>query len=104
MIKAQYSWLKYTLCAILFVLITPIGIAIGTAVGASYQTESKLALGFEGGFDSVLAGMLIYNAIADIILPTFSDEEIPPQWWLQLLGLFGLYVGGTIMGLIGKWA
>lgn len=101
--QAQYSRLKYLLCALLFVLITPVGIAIGTGVGASYQTESQLALGFEGGFDSASAGMLIYNAIADIILPTFSDEEVPPQWWLQCLGLFGLYVGGTIMALIGKW-
>ena len=77
MIKAHYSRLNYALCALLFVMITPIGIAIGTAVGASYQTESKLALGFEGGFDSASAGMLIYNAIADIILPTFVTERSP---------------------------
>ena len=85
-------------------MITPTGVAIGIGVGASYQTESKLALGFEGGFDSVSAGMLIYNAIADLMLPTFSNEELPPQRWLQALGLVGLYVGAAVMALIGKWA
>jgi zinc transporter 1/2/3 len=103
-VKAQYSILKYVLLALAFVVITPIGVAIGAGIGASYQTESKLALGFEGGFDSLAAGMLIYNAIADLMLPTFSEAEMPPQGWVQALGLAGLCVGAGMMALIGYWA
>ena len=67
-----------------FVIITPLGVAIGAGIGASYQTESKAALGAEGGFNSLSAGMLIYNAIADLMLPTFDEAEMPRQGWLQV--------------------
>ena len=103
-VKAQYSIPRYILLSLAFVVVTPIGVAIGAGIGASYQTESKLALGFEGGFDSLSAGMLIYNAIADLMLPTFSEAEMPPQGWLQALGLSGLCVGAGMMALIGLWA
>ena len=130
-VKAQYSAVKYTggmACidvscwfleglscnawwparcaglALAFVIVTPLGVAIGAGIGASYQTESKVALAFEGGFDSLAAGMLIYNAIADLMLPTFSEAEMPRQGWVQALGMAGLFVGAGIMALIGYWA
>ena len=103
-VLARYSLLKYILLALAFIIITPVGIAIGTGVGASYQSESRLALGFEGGFDSVSAGILIYNAIADLLLPTFSSCEMPSSKVTQALGIFGVFVGAGIMSLIAKWA
>jgi len=36
--------------------VTPVGIAIGIGVGSSYRPNSKIALGFEGAFNSVSAG------------------------------------------------
>ena len=104
MVKAEYSVIKYAILGIIFVLVTPIGVAIGVGVGSAYQSESPLALGFEGGFDSLSAGILIYNAIADLILPTFSEEEMPSGIWLQAAAMCAMFAGAAIMSLIGKWA
>lgn len=103
-VKAEYSLLKYTILGMIFVLVTPIGVAIGIGVGSAYQSESQLALGFEGAFDSLSAGILIYNAIADLIIPTFSEDEMPQSTWLQAAAMCALFAGAAIMSLIGKWA
>ena len=103
-VKAEYSLLKYIILGVIFVLVTPIGVAIGIGVGGAYQSESQLALGFEGAFDSLSAGILIYNAIADLILPTFSEEEMPSSAWLQAAAISSMFVGAGVMSLIGKWA
>lgn len=103
-VKAEYSVLKYCLLGLLFLVITPLGIGIGMGVGNSYSAESKAALGFEGGFDSLSAGILIYNGLVDLIVPTFSREELPSQTWLQGLGFICMFAGGAIMSLIAKWA
>ena len=103
-VRAEFTLRKYILLGVIFLLITPIGVAIGIGVGASYQSESKVALGFEGGFDSLSAGILIYNAIADLILPTFAPAEMPTNKWIKAMGFVGLFLGAGIMSLIGKWA
>ena len=103
-VKAEYSVVRYTLFGLLFLLITPIGIAIGMGVGSSYAASSKIALGFEGGFDSLSAGILIYNGLVDLIVPTFSRDELPRQSWLQGVGFICMFAGGAVMALIAKWA
>ena len=103
-VKAEYSVLKYCLLGALFLIITPLGIAIGMGVGNSYQAQSKIALGFEGGFNSLSAGILIYNGLVDLIVPTFGPEELPAQSWLQGLGFIFMFAGGAVMSLIAKWA
>jgi len=100
-VKAEYSVLKYCFLGLLFLVVTPVGIAIGMGVGKSYQAQGKVALGFEGAFDSVSAGVLIYN---DLIVPTFGPEELPVQSWMQGLGLIFMFAGGAVMSLIAKWA
>jgi hypothetical protein len=84
--------------------VTPLGVAIGIAVHSSYNGSSKAALASEGIFDSVSAGILIYNGIVDLIIPTFADRELPKAVWLQALGFAALFAGAGIMALIGKWA
>ncbi|KAK9794638.1 hypothetical protein WJX73_005364 [Symbiochloris irregularis] len=103
-VKAEYSRLKYIILAFWFVIITPLGVAIGIGVSSVYNGESKAALGTEGAFDSVSAGILIYNGLVDLILPTFDISELPKKWYLQVAGFGALYSGAAIMALIGKWA
>ncbi|KAL3145570.1 low-affinity Zn(2+) transporter zrt2 [Trebouxia sp. C0010 RCD-2024] len=103
-VKAEYSVLKYCFLGLLFLVVTPVGIAIGMGVGNSYQSKSKVALGFEGAFNSLSAGILIYNGLVDLIVPTFGPEELPVQSWLQGLGLIFMFAGGAVMSLIAKWA
>ena len=103
-VKAGYSRAKYFLLAAAFVIVTPLGVAIGIAVSNNYNGESKAALGSEGVFDAVSAGILIYNGLCDLIAPTFSDDELPKSVGMQALGFVGLYAGAAIMAVIGKWA
>ena len=102
-VKARYPPLKYFLLAAVFVVITPTGTAIGIALGQKYNGSSKAALGSEGVFDSISAGILIYNGLVDLVVPTFSDKELPEGWKMSLAGFAALYSGAAIMALIGKW-
>jgi len=103
-VKAGYNRTKYILLAAAFIIVTPVGVAIGITVSNKYNGESKAALGSEGVFDAVSAGILIYNGLCDLILPTFSDDELPQSWTMQVAGFGALYTGASIMALIGKWA
>ncbi|KAK9825723.1 hypothetical protein WJX74_001308 [Apatococcus lobatus] len=102
-VKAGYSRMRYLILGALFVIITPLGVAIGIGISNSYNGKSKAALGTEGIFDSVSAGILIYNGLVDLILPTFEPSEMPRKWWLQVIGFGSLWSGAAIMALIGKW-
>ena len=102
--KAGFSNIKFLLFALAFVLVTPIGVAIGMGIGASYNRSSPVALGFEGGFDSLSAGILVYNGLVDLIIPTFTDGDMPKAAWQQALGFGCLFAGAGIMSLIAKWA
>lgn len=95
-VKAGYGTLKYILFAAEFVLVTPIGVAIGIGVSSSYNGLSKAALGTEGVFDAVSAGILLCNALCDLI-----DEDLPKSWMMQVSGFGALSLGAFIMGLIG---
>ena len=101
--KARYSRSKFILLAAVFVLITPVGTAIGMGLNSRYNGSSKAALGTEGVFDAVSAGILIYNGLVDLVVPTFSEKEIPKGLFKECLGFVALYAGAAIMALIGKW-
>ncbi len=103
-VKAGYSRTKYILLAAAFIIVTPVGVAIGFAVSNKYNGESKAAFGSEGVFDAVSAGIMIYNGLCDLIVPTFSDVDLPQSWTMQVTGFGALYTGAAIMALIGKWA
>lgn len=102
-VKARYSLVKYILLAAVFVVITPIGTAIGIGLGSKYNGSSKAALGCEGVFDAFSAGILIYNGLVDLIVPTFADKELPKGRIKEVFGFFALFAGAAIMALIGKW-
>ena len=53
---AGYNNLKYALMAAAFILITPLGVAIGMGISASFNPNSKAALGSEGAFNAISAG------------------------------------------------
>ena len=50
------------------------------------------------------AGILIYNGLVDLIIPTFTDKDMPKQWWMQALGFGSLFAGAGVMSLIARWA
>ena len=87
------------------VQVTPVGIAIGLGVGHSYHANGKAALGTQGSFNSVSAGILIYNGLVDLLLPTFlSSTLLVGRFYLQLLAMAFMFSGFALMSLLAKWA
>jgi len=79
----------------LFVLMTPLGLLIGTA--ASAALSGNLATLIEGSFDALAAGTFLYVAVLDII-----DEELAKDE--DKLLKFALIVFGiAFMALLAVW-
>ncbi len=102
--RAEYNKVKYLLFMLAFVLVTPLGISIGIGLSTSYNENGKVALGFEGAFNSASAGILVYNALVDLLLPAFAAEELPSRTWQQLMGFAFVFAGYSCMALLAKWA
>jgi solute carrier family 39 (zinc transporter), member 1/2/3 len=102
-IEAEFGWVKYWALGSAFFLTTPIGIAIGIGLREEYNPMSKGALGTEGVLNAISAGILLYNALVDFIVPTFTDKvfRTPAS---KALGFGFLYLGAAVMCLIAKWA
>jgi len=63
-VSAGYNHLKYALLAGAFILITPIGTAIGLGISSSFNPNSRAALSAEGAFNSISAGMhLLHHSL-----------------------------------------
>jgi ZIP zinc/iron transport family len=94
------------LMALLYTLTTPIGIGIGIAISNSYNGNSNTALLTQGIFDSVSAGILIYDALVNMITVNIThSDKFMTQTPGQKAGQFvALWLGAGIMSLIGRWA
>lgn len=107
-VKAKFGPIKYAVLSIIFVLITPIGIAIGLAVNASYNPNSPSALIVEGVFNSVAAGILIHTAIVGLLHPLFAHStdhgNALLRGWFLVIGLICSLAGAVAMSIIGIWA
>lgn len=106
LVKAEVTLPRLLLFGAAFVLTTPIGIAIGLGAGNSYNENSETALAFEGSFNSISAGILIYNGLVDLVLPAFdpADNDVQPTGILLLIGYCSMLAGAACMTLIAKWA
>ena len=93
------------LCAA-FALTTPVGIAIGLAVGSAYNANSPAALGVEGTFNAISAGILLYNGLVDLIVPSFDEtyEETPRSDVVFGMGFVFLFLGAVAMSALAYWA
>jgi solute carrier family 39 (zinc transporter), member 1/2/3 len=103
-VKAEYRNLRYLLLAAAFVVITPLGIAIGIAAAATYNTNGRTELGVDGAFNSVSAGILIYNALVDLVVPSFSENEMASGSAVRIAAATFMFAGYAAMSVIAKWA
>ena len=52
-----------------------------------------------------LAGILIYNGLVDLLLPTFlSATMLTGRYMLQLVAFVFMFAGFACMSLLAKWA
>ena len=58
----------------------------------------QTALGFEGAFNSASAGILLYNALVDLIVPAFAttDRVFPQGGAIKILPFACLYTGFAV--------
>ncbi|CAI7925161.1 unnamed protein product [Closterium sp. NIES-54] len=102
----RFSLLKTLCMGLLFAFTTPLGVAIGLAVHSSYNSNSQAALATEGAFNAVSAGILIYNGLVDLLVPTFDehDENTPKDPVAYFFGFVFLFLGAGAMSLLAIWA
>ncbi|CAF3395551.1 unnamed protein product [Rotaria socialis] len=96
------------LMVVVFVLTTPVGIAIGIGIHfTAYNPDSVAALLINGILDSVSAGILIYVALVNLITVEMgpgarSFHSLTKR--LKLLYFVSLYAGVAAMAVVGRWA
>lgn len=89
------------LFGLFYTLTTPISIAIGVGVRHSLSMASMKATIVSGCFDSVSAGILIYNSF-ELLFLAFNEHKGNIK--MKLLAYFTTCVGVAIMALLGRWA
>ena len=85
----------------MYSLTTPIAIAIGVGVRHSLSMHSKRVNIVSGCFDSLSAGILIYNSF-ELLFMIF--DEYKENLKMKLFAYFVTCCGVGIMALLGKWA
>ncbi|CAL8469946.1 g9488 [Coccomyxa elongata] len=105
-VTAGYSRLKYGLMAAAFILVTPIGVAIGLGISSSFNPNSKAALASEGAFNSISAGILIHTALVGLLHPMFTEGQGHPplKGWLMAFAMLFALAGCGVMAVIAIWA
>ncbi|EMD86995.1 hypothetical protein COCC4DRAFT_62024 [Bipolaris maydis ATCC 48331] len=98
------AWIPWALCA-LYGLATPLAIAAGLGVRATYAPESRGGTIVQGIMNAASAGFLIYSALVELLAKDFLLDNKRTKG-LGKLGLMVAYVfaGAVAMALLGYWA
>ena len=90
---------------VLFPLATPLGIVIGIVLRESYNGNNNLILVLKGIFNSLSAGILIYNTYSEMM--TFQvthNNQLKKETKLFKVGAYmAMYIGAAAMAVIGIW-
>ena len=91
---------------IFYTLTTPIGVAIGVAISSAYNANSVSTLLIQGVFDAVSAGILLYDGLVNMLNNNITHNKgfealSPLRKSFQFLAL---WLGATVMAVIGRWA
>ncbi|BEI86704.1 hypothetical protein CcaverHIS002_0700500 [Cutaneotrichosporon cavernicola] len=103
---ALLHWLsrwRSFLQASMFMIVTPIGIAIGIGVRQSFSANGRAALISIGILDSTSAGILLYTAFK-LLAADFVDGPLKNANKKSLFAsLFSLFLGILSMTILGRW-
>ncbi|KAJ7485335.1 Zinc/iron permease [Mycena latifolia] len=91
--------------AVVFGLSTPVGMAVGLAVRATYSADDPDALVVSGVLDSLSAGILIYTALVELLAREilFNDELMKGPTRKLAMAVGWVFLGCCAMALLGKW-
>ncbi|EST09726.1 Zinc/iron permease [Kalmanozyma brasiliensis GHG001] len=99
------SWIPM-LGAVLYGLVTPIGIAIGLGARRTYNGDSTTAALVTGTFDAVSAGILLYTGTVELLAHEFifNDKMRTAPLRKVIISILEMLTGAGIMALLGRWA
>lgn len=89
---------------IIYCVSAPAGVAIGVGVQHSYGPNSAKAKYFQGIFDSIAAGIVMYIAFVQMLGIEFRQDvrQAPGQWRKALLFVC-LWIGALVTSIVGRW-
>lgn len=99
--EVEFSGRIKFLFGVMYTLTTPVSIAIGLGVRSSLDMDSNGMNIVSGVFDSISAGILMYNGFS-LLFSSFND--FPGRIVMKLLAYVTTCFGVGIMALLGKWA
>lgn len=92
----QFSAYRHLTMVAVFAIMTPVGLALGTAFSHSLSNQS--AAGYEALFDALASGTFLYIAVVDIMDDVFKKPKFE---WSKV---FLIASGFSLMALIAIWA
>ncbi|KAF7729529.1 high-affinity Zn(2+) transporter zrt1 [Apophysomyces ossiformis] len=100
------SWKKPFIMGLVFLVMTPIGVAIGIGIHSSFNPNSSSATLASAILDSLSAGILLYNAYVSLMSMEINhNEEFRKSSFRRKVVCFmSMYIGAGLMALLGKWA
>ncbi|KAJ2832138.1 hypothetical protein J3B01_004994 [Coemansia erecta] len=91
--------------ASIFALTTPLGQVIGIAVRESFAPRAPSSLLAMGVLDALSAGILLYSAVANLLVEEFAAFEFhQASRKMRIVCFAAMYAGCAAMSVIGKWA
>lgn len=97
--------LKTLILAVIYTLSTPLGCTIGILMRGNLMSHSVEGIVIQGVIEAVAAGILLFDAISNLIVPFFkSTEFITGKIFFQLSCVSAMWLGAVAMSVIGLWA
>ncbi|KAI8084272.1 ZIP zinc transporter-domain-containing protein [Gilbertella persicaria] len=98
------TWLKPTVMGLLFICMTPIGVAIGIGIRSSINPPAAILA--QGILDSLSAGILLYNAYVSLMSMEINHNTSFRRSPLsrKIYCFICMYIGAALMSVLGTWA
>jgi ZIP zinc/iron transport family len=98
------SWKKPIFMGLLFILMTPIGVAIGIGIRSSLDPPAAILA--QAILDSLSAGILLYNAYVSLMSIEINHNVgfRRSSMKRKVFCFFCMYVGAGLMSILGMWA
>ncbi|KAI9477849.1 MAG: Zinc/iron permease [Benjaminiella poitrasii] len=100
------KWYTPVLLASVYIMMTPLGIAIGIGIHSSFNENALKTILSSAILNSLSAGILLYNAYVSLMsLEVSHNASFHQSSNMRKICCFSsMYVGAGLMSLIGKWA
>ena len=99
------SILKRMTLAMCFVLITPLGIAIGVGARTSFNPNDRSTLLAMGTLQSISAGALLWSVLVELIAADYIYGPMArASFGRAVAGVTSLLVGALLMSVLAQWA